>query len=220
MGYPYWARTTIFPLDATIQKLTWHSSDEQVATVTSYGLMEVVGEGTATITATAYNGISCSVTVNTAVRWPEHRCEGAPADDQCGVSLRIARLSSLLRIQPTRSYLDFQQHIPSPRWTAAARLRGKAGSAIISAETRQGGKREHLDYSSRGENCRPDAESCTESKPVPTRVQALYRARALHRVQAPAPYRAESEPAPARGRTRVPHRCLPLLPDQQSQTRT
>lgn len=56
---------TVFPENATNQGVTWSSSNESVATVTSTGLVTGVSSGTATITATVDGGktAACSVTV-------------------------------------------------------------------------------------------------------------------------------------------------------------
>lgn len=51
----------VSPDNATDQSLTWTSSDQSVATVVD-GLVTAVGGGSATITATAHNGISASCT--------------------------------------------------------------------------------------------------------------------------------------------------------------
>ena len=59
---------TVAPESVTDPTLTWASSDEEVATVDENGVVTAVGQGTATITATAANGVSaaCEVTVT----WP------------------------------------------------------------------------------------------------------------------------------------------------------
>ena len=58
---------TVAPDDADNLSLTWTSDNEEVATVDENGLVTAVGEGTATITATANDGsgvsASCVVTV-------------------------------------------------------------------------------------------------------------------------------------------------------------
>lgn len=58
---------TIAPEDADNRTVTWTSDNEEVATVDGHGLVTAVGEGTATITATANDGsgvsASCMVTV-------------------------------------------------------------------------------------------------------------------------------------------------------------
>ncbi len=58
---------TITPSDATNQKVTWTSSNTNVATVDENGKVTAVGAGTATITATAADGsgefATCEVTV-------------------------------------------------------------------------------------------------------------------------------------------------------------
>ena len=56
---------TVAPYDADDMTITWSSSDEAVATVDANGVVTSVAPGTATITATAANGVSatCVVTV-------------------------------------------------------------------------------------------------------------------------------------------------------------
>ncbi|MBR4774972.1 MAG: Ig domain-containing protein [Bacteroidales bacterium] len=56
---------TVLPENATYPAITWASSDESVITVSSEGVVTSVSAGTATITATAKNGVSgeCPVTV-------------------------------------------------------------------------------------------------------------------------------------------------------------
>ena len=58
---------TVLPSDATYKKVEWSSSDESVATVSSYGLITGVGSGSCIITATAQDGsgqtAECNVTV-------------------------------------------------------------------------------------------------------------------------------------------------------------
>lgn len=53
---------TILPTTAT-QTVSWSSSDESVATVTSGGVVTAVAVGTATITATTSNGLTATCTV-------------------------------------------------------------------------------------------------------------------------------------------------------------
>ena len=66
----------VSPENATYKTVTWTSSDESVATVDADGVVTAVGEGTATITATAANGTddttddktaTCTVTVPASV---------------------------------------------------------------------------------------------------------------------------------------------------------
>ena len=60
---------TVAPENATDKAITWTSSDEKVATVDANGLVTAVANGTATITATAANGVKaeCVITVKIAV---------------------------------------------------------------------------------------------------------------------------------------------------------
>ena len=54
------------PASAASWAMTWTSSDEGVATVSARGRVKAVAEGTATITATAFNGVSASCEVEVA----------------------------------------------------------------------------------------------------------------------------------------------------------
>ena len=61
---------SVLPADASDQQIIWTSDDESVATVTESGVVEAVGNGTATITATSNHmgfQASCPVSVTTAV---------------------------------------------------------------------------------------------------------------------------------------------------------
>ena len=64
------------PSDADNTEVVWTSSDESVATVSNIGVVEAVGEGTATITCTAADGsgvkATCEVTVSGTPPAPEH----------------------------------------------------------------------------------------------------------------------------------------------------
>ena len=62
----------VLPENATDKSVTWSSSDTTVVTVSTEGVVSVVGEGTANVTATAKDGSgksgSCSVTVTAPVQ--------------------------------------------------------------------------------------------------------------------------------------------------------
>ncbi|MBN2485092.1 MAG: cellulase family glycosylhydrolase [Bacteroidales bacterium] len=59
-------KTTVLPANANDKKLSWSSSDNKVASVNVFAVITAVSEGTATITATAPNGVKaqCVVTIN------------------------------------------------------------------------------------------------------------------------------------------------------------
>jgi len=63
---------TVYPDDATNRKVTWKSSNSQVATVTDNGLVTAVTDGNALITATTKDGkktATCSVIVDYRNKW-------------------------------------------------------------------------------------------------------------------------------------------------------
>lgn len=57
-------KVKISPYNAEAKALTWRSSDETVAIVDSNGVVTALGDGTATITAKAPNGVEASFDVN------------------------------------------------------------------------------------------------------------------------------------------------------------
>ena len=71
MGQTIQLTPTVLPDNATDKTVTWSSSNPAVATVSETGLVNAVGSGTATITATAADGsgvtASCEVTVKIPV---------------------------------------------------------------------------------------------------------------------------------------------------------
>lgn len=56
--------TTIMPSNASDKSITWKSSDESIATVTSYGTVKAIKPGIVTITATSSNGKTSTVEIN------------------------------------------------------------------------------------------------------------------------------------------------------------
>ena len=65
-GKRYTLKPQILPSDAENQKLRWSSSDNNVVTVNSNGVVTGKGDGTAVITAEATDGsgIECSTTIS------------------------------------------------------------------------------------------------------------------------------------------------------------
>jgi uncharacterized protein YjdB len=64
VGEKQTVQATVLPLDA-VQRVTWSSNNEDVATVSKTGEITAVATGSATVTATTHNGIAagCAVTV-------------------------------------------------------------------------------------------------------------------------------------------------------------
>ena len=54
---------TVSPSNATNKTITWSSSDPSVASVTETGTVTAVGEGTAAITASTFNGLQATATI-------------------------------------------------------------------------------------------------------------------------------------------------------------
>jgi len=63
--------TIVEPADATDASVTWSSSDESVATISSEGIVTAVAAGTATITATANDGSGVVGTCTVVVKAPD-----------------------------------------------------------------------------------------------------------------------------------------------------
>ena len=84
-GNPETLTVTITPNNATIQDVTWASSNKDVATVNNDGIVTAVCEGSTTITVTALGGnnitATCTVTVNPAK--PENK---TPTKDNYDIS--------------------------------------------------------------------------------------------------------------------------------------
>lgn len=74
---------TLTPTNPTISKLTWTSSDETVAVVSSSGIVTGIKAGTTTITATAKDGsgisATCTLTVNDTGKEHEYVDLGLPS---------------------------------------------------------------------------------------------------------------------------------------------
>ena len=66
-GKKYQLKATVYPKDASNKRIRWKSSDKKVATVSSKGVVKIVGKGSCVITAAAKDGsgkkASCKITV-------------------------------------------------------------------------------------------------------------------------------------------------------------
>ena len=59
---------TVFPADATYKDVTWKSSDVNIATVTTGGLVRAISEGTATVTCTSNTDATKIATCNVTIK--------------------------------------------------------------------------------------------------------------------------------------------------------
>ncbi len=83
-GEPIQLRTEYYPADSDLNTIIYTSDNEQVATVTQEGLVEMTGGyGTAVITASAESGARAEFTVNVVTQLPgqEEPQEDEPADE-------------------------------------------------------------------------------------------------------------------------------------------
>ena len=131
---------TISPKDATDQSITWQSSNESVATVSADGEVRAVHGGSCTITCTSNSGsktVSCAVTVTEHV--------SGVSFPQAQESLYVTETRTLKpAIRPETATDHSMQWTSSNVNVATVNAVGtvtavKAGSAIISVKTNDGG---------------------------------------------------------------------------------
>ena len=75
-------KATIQPSNTTDTKLTFTSSDEKVAKVDANGVITAVGNGTATITVKAANGITKTITVTVNIPSEENKDDNSSAEEE------------------------------------------------------------------------------------------------------------------------------------------
>ncbi len=141
-GYSYSLAPAVAPADTTNPKLTFTSSDPNVATVSSSGKVTGVDAGTAVITAAATDGSNVTAT-----------CKGTVANPVTGVKLDKATanlaVGKKLTLKATVSPADANKAVT---WTssntavatvstAGVVTAKKAGSATITATTKDGNKK-------------------------------------------------------------------------------
>ena len=131
---------TITPKDATDQSITWKSSNENVATVTADGQVHAVHGGSCSITCTSNSG---SKTVSCAVTVIEH--VSGVSFPQAQESMYVTETRTLKPvIRPETASDHSMQWTSSDPSIATVNAAGtvtavKAGSAIISVVTKDGG---------------------------------------------------------------------------------
>lgn len=131
---------TITPKDATDQSITWQSSNENVATVSADGEVRAVHGGTCAITCTSNSGnktVSCAVTVIEHV--------AGVSFPQAQESMYVTETRTLKPIIRPETATDHSMQWESSNVTVATVnavgtvTAVKAGSAIISVKTNDGG---------------------------------------------------------------------------------
>ncbi len=135
---------TISPNNATNQSITWTSSDTNVATVNSSGLVAAVATGSATITATTADGSFQDTSAITV--------ESVTAVTSISVSLASATISSSATTQATETVLPAEATIKAVTWSSSntsiatinssglvtANSSGLAGNSVIRATATDG----------------------------------------------------------------------------------
>lgn len=132
---------TVLPADATDKSVTWSSSNDAVATVSSSGLVTLVSNGSATITATTVDGAktaSCSYTVTT----PVQSVALTPATIELAVN-GTQQLSTV--ISPSTASNTTVSYVSSAPVVATVSMDGEvtgrsAGTATITVTTADGAK--------------------------------------------------------------------------------
>lgn len=144
-GATYKLRTSVTPSNAYNTRLTWTSSDTDIATVDSEGRVNARAKGTAVITATAHNGKSASVNVTVIDTFSPSPVEAESISIINGVSYAYSGDTFVLEYQilpenTTNKYVVWTSSNPS---VASVNSLGKvdclsAGSTVITAETSNG----------------------------------------------------------------------------------
>lgn len=96
---------SVLPSESKSTDLTWTSSDESVATVSEHGVVEGVGLGSATITATAVNGVSASCEVEIV----------ESSDTPAGGSMVIGTVDAEYNEDGGTVYVPFTLTVPTDR---------------------------------------------------------------------------------------------------------
>ena len=114
VGETYTLRASIIPSNATFKNVTWTSSDESVATVSSFGKITAVGLGSADITAEA-DGKSevCKITVS---KKDISECD-ITIDDEVGYTGEDVSISPIIKssIKILEEGVDYEIVYPSER---------------------------------------------------------------------------------------------------------
>lgn len=137
------------PSNASVQNVTWKSSDKSVATVNSSGKIKAVGSGTATITCTTKDGgykKTCKVTVKSAPADPTQKVLGVKLN-KTGISIKLGDTYKLTaKVVPDNAanksvkWVSSDTNVVTVSSTGKVTAKGK-GTATVSAITIDGGFR-------------------------------------------------------------------------------
>lgn len=133
---------TVAPSDATNQNVTYSTSDDAVATVTSAGVVSGVGAGTATITVTTEDGgftATCEVTVSAATV-AVTGVTVSPESDSIAVSETLTLTATVAPADATNKTVTWSSSDDSIATVADGVVTGvAAGTATITVTTQDGG---------------------------------------------------------------------------------
>ena len=133
---------TVAPSDATNQNVTYSTSDDAVATVTSAGVVSGIGAGTATITVTTEDGgftATCEVTVSAATV-AVTGVTVSPETDSIAVSETLTLTATVAPADATNKTVTWSSSDDTIASVADGVVTGVAGgTATITVTTQDGG---------------------------------------------------------------------------------
>ena len=125
----YSLKVNIFPSDAKNKKITWTSSNEEIATIDDNGVITAIKEGTTTITATSINNKTATCNVTVTKRLPKVKYKTHVQDygwqdyvkngEMSGTTGKAKRLEGIkikLEDIPYDGDIEYKTHIENIGW--------------------------------------------------------------------------------------------------------